>query len=44
MFCSDFLKGKTVYAIGDSYFEGNGLLSDYVWLNIMAEKYDILTI
>lgn len=40
-FYSEALKGKTVYAIGDSYFEGNGLLSDYVWLNIMAKKYGI---
>lgn len=38
---SQLLKGKTVYAIGDSYFDGNGLLSDYVWLNMMARKYDM---
>lgn len=29
----------TVYAICDSYFESNGLLSDYVWLSLMSKKY-----
>lgn len=35
------LEELTVYAIGDSYFEGNGLLSDYVWLSLMSKKYGI---
>ncbi len=35
------LIGLSVNAIGDSYFEGNGLKSEYVWLNLMAKKYAI---
>lgn len=35
------LEGLTINAMGDSYFEGNGLDSRYVWLNLLASKYDI---
>lgn len=33
------LEGVTINAIGDSYFEGNGLNPDDVWLSLMAKKY-----
>lgn len=33
------LKGLTLYAIGDSYFAGNGIDPRYVWPNLLAEKY-----
>ncbi|MBQ9112614.1 MAG: SGNH/GDSL hydrolase family protein [Clostridia bacterium] len=36
---SKILEGVTVNALGDSYFEGNGLEKDYVWLSLMAKKY-----
>lgn len=43
----DSLKGKTVYALGDSYFHGDSLTSadttaprGKTWLTILAEKYD----
>ncbi|MBE6578071.1 MAG: SGNH/GDSL hydrolase family protein [Ruminococcaceae bacterium] len=35
------LKGLTINAIGDSYFAGEGLSKDEVWLGLLAEKYDI---
>ena len=35
------LEGLTINALGDSYFEGDGLDSRYVWLNLLASKYDI---
>ncbi len=35
------LHGLTINAIGDSYFEGQGLPKDKVWLSLLAEKYDI---
>ena len=35
------LEGLTINALGDSYFEGAGLDSQYVWLNLLASKYDI---
>ncbi|MBO7375846.1 MAG: SGNH/GDSL hydrolase family protein, partial [Clostridia bacterium] len=35
------LIGKTIYAIGDSYFAGNGINPDYVWPAILAAKYSM---
>ena len=35
------LEGLTINAMGDSYFEGAGLASEYVWLGLLASKYDI---
>ena len=37
----DNLKGLTINAIGDSYFQGAGLDPDYIWLSMLAEKYGI---
>lgn len=33
------LEGLTVNALGDSYFAGNGLQENFIWLNLMAKKY-----
>ena len=33
------LEGVTVNAMGDSYFEGAGLESKYLWLSLLASKY-----
>ena len=33
------LEGVTVNAIGDSYFAGNGLNPDDIWLSLIAKKY-----
>lgn len=38
---TDILKGLTVNALGDSYFEGHGLPQSKVWLGLLASKYDI---
>lgn len=38
-FHSKALEGLTVNAIGDSYFAGNGLDRDYVWLSLLEAKY-----
>ncbi len=35
------LKGKRIYAIGDSYFAGNGINPAYVWPAILAAKYSM---
>ncbi|MBR7099457.1 MAG: SGNH/GDSL hydrolase family protein [Clostridia bacterium] len=35
----DALEGITVNALGDSYFAGNHLASEYIWINLLAEKY-----
>jgi len=35
------LTGLTVNAIGDSYFAGNGLQENYVWINLLARKYNM---
>lgn len=35
------LEGLTVNAIGDSYFAGNGLQEHYVWINLLARKYNM---
>ena len=35
------LEGKTLYALGDSYFAGNGLDPEYVWVSILAKKYNM---
>ena len=35
------LYGKTLYAIGDSYFAGHGLDGKYVWPAILAAKYSM---
>ena len=35
------LKNLTVYAIGDSYFGGDTNGKEYVWLNLMAQKYEM---
>lgn len=35
------LEGLTVNAIGDSYFAGNGLQENYVWINLLARKYNM---
>jgi len=33
------LEGLTVNAIGDSYFAGQGIASEYIWINLLAQKY-----
>ena len=38
-FYDSVLEGLTINALGDSYFKGNGLDMDYVWLSLMANKY-----
>ncbi len=38
---TDILKGLTVNALGDSYFDGHGLDRSKVWLSLLANKYDI---
>ena len=35
------LKGLTMYAMGDSYFGGSSNGVQYVWPNLMAQKYDM---
>ena len=35
------LKGITLYAMGDSYFGGSSNGIQYVWPNLMAQKYDM---
>ena len=35
------LEGLTINAIGDSYFAGEGLPKEYVWLGLLASKYNI---
>ena len=35
------LKGLTINALGDSYFEGHGLPVNQVWLGLLAKKYKI---
>ena len=35
------LKGVTMYAMGDSYFQGSKNGKAYVWPNLMAQKYDM---
>lgn len=37
----DILQGKTIYAIGDSYFAGNSIDRTSVWMNRMAREYDM---
>ena len=37
----DELSGITMYAMGDSYFGGSSNGIDYVWPNLMAQKYDM---
>ena len=37
----DELGGITMYAMGDSYFGGSKNGIDYVWPNLMAQKYDM---
>lgn len=38
----NILEGKTVSFIGDSYFRGNGLDTDFVWPAILANKYSMV--
>lgn len=35
------LEGLTLYAMGDSYFGGSSNGKQYVWPNLMAQKYDM---
>lgn len=35
------LEGITLNAIGDSYFQGDKLATEYVWLNLLSIKYGI---
>ena len=35
------LEGITLYAMGDSYFGGSSNGKQYVWPNLMAQKYDM---
>lgn len=35
------LEKLTINAIGDSYFAGNGLRTDHLWLSLLGYKYDI---
>lgn len=37
----DELSGITMYAMGDSYFGGSKNGIEYVWPNLMAQKYDM---
>ena len=39
MYYDSNLEGITVNALGDSYFAGNHLASEYIWINLLAEKY-----
>ena len=36
------LEGKTIYAIGDSYFAGNGLDKRFVWPELLSVKYNCM--
>ena len=38
-FYSSSLEGLTVNALGDSYFAGQGLPAEQIWINLMAKKY-----
>ena len=38
-FYSSALEGLTVNALGDSYFAGQGLPAEQIWINLMANKY-----
>lgn len=38
-FYSTVLEGLTVNALGDSYFAGQGLPAEQIWINLMANKY-----
>lgn len=38
---SDILEGLTMYAIGDSYFQGSGLGHYYTWPSEIARKYNM---
>ena len=38
-FYSSALEGLTVNALGDSYFAGQGLPAEQIWINLMAKKY-----
>lgn len=35
------LKGITLYAMGDSYFAGNGIERSQTWVNRLCEKYEM---
>ena len=41
LYYCDALEGITVGALGDSYFAGPSINFDEVWLNLLAEKYDM---
>lgn len=38
---SDILEGLTMYAMGDSYFQGSGLGHYYTWPSVIARKYNM---
>lgn len=38
---ADVLEGLTINALGDSYFDGEGLNRSKVWLGLLADKYDV---
>jgi len=38
---SDILEGLTMYAMGDSYFQGSGLGQYYTWPSVLARKYNM---
>ena len=38
---ASILEGLTINALGDSYFAGDGIEKDQVWLSLLAEKYGI---
>lgn len=39
---SSVLEGLTLTAVGDSYFEGDKLGREYVWLSLLSKKYGIV--